>query len=74
VFMQALAFLLYLVFSCIVLFLWPSYKLSIRNIIVFVGFGAAGFLFVAATAGILAGAQNTIEIGLRLFGTKFKNT
>lgn len=64
---QALAILMYLMFACLVLFFWSSYKLSIKNIIVFVGSGAVGVMLMGITGGILANEANTIESSALVF-------
>ena len=61
VLIQAIAVLAYLVFACLMLFLWPNYKLSIKNLILFVGFGAAGIMIFAVLGVIWANEQNAIE-------------
>ena len=66
-FIQALAILMYLTFACLVLFFWPSYKLSIKNIILFVGSGAVGFMLMGIAGGILANETNTIESSALVF-------
>jgi len=67
VLIQALAILMYLMFACLVLFFWSSYKLSIKNIIVFVGSGAVGVMLMGITGGILANEANTIESSALVF-------
>ena len=57
-FIQSLTILLYFVFACIVLFLWPAYRLCVKNLILFVGFGGIGFIFIGFVSGILV---NTLE-------------
>jgi len=58
---------MYLMFACLVLFFWSSYKLSIKNIIVFVGSGAVGVMLMGITGGILANEANTIESSALVF-------
>jgi len=60
---QGIAGFAYLVFACVVLFLWPRYKLSLKNVILFISFGAAGLMFFGVIGVTWANEKNTIESG-----------
>lgn len=61
-FIQAFALLTYLVFGVLVLSFWAAYKVSIRNLVVFVFFGGVGFMLAAVVVGTLVSNKiGTIE-------------